>query len=121
MKTEHLAALAAQLRQSQQSLLSRLAQQRGSASSRVEAAADHFGHPEDSHAQVTTARELEFAMTDMETAELNALQEALERIASGTYGACTDCGKGITLARLQAAPEAARCIDCQSALEKQTH
>jgi DnaK suppressor protein len=121
MKNEHMMALAAQLRQSQQSLRGRIAQDREGASSRIEAAAEHFGHPQDSHAQVTTARELALAMTEMEIAELNALQEALDRMAAGTYGACTDCGKDIALARLQATPEAARCIGCQTAREHPTH
>ena len=121
MKTEHIKALAAQLRQSQQSLLSRMAQQREGASTRVEAAAEHFGHPQDSHAQVTSARDLALAMTEMEMAELNAVQEALDRMAAGNYGACTDCGKHIALARLQATPEAARCIACQTAHEHPAH
>jgi DnaK suppressor protein len=121
MKTEQIQTLQAQLLQSRQALLHRMAQQRGGASNRVEAAAEHFGHPEDSQAQVTTERDLDFAMTEMETAELNALQEALERIAAGTYGECTDCGKHIAAARLQATPEAARCIDCQEAIEKRKH
>ena len=121
MKTEHIKALAAQLRQSQQSLLSRMAQQREGASTRIEAAAEHFGHPQDSHAQVTSARDLALAMTEMEMAELNAVQEALDRMAAGTYGACTDCGKHIALARLQATPEAARCIGCQTAHEHRAH
>ena len=121
MKTEHLQALQAQLLQSRQALMQRMAQQRGDASNRVEAAAAHFCHPEDSQAQVATERDFEFAMTEMETAELNALQEALDRIAAGTYGECTDCGQQIAAARLQATPEAARCIDCQSAIEKRKH
>ena len=121
MKTEQIQALQMQLRQSRQVLLHRLTQQRDGASTRVEAAAEQFGHPEDSHAQVTTERDLLFAVTEMEIAELNALQEALERIETGTYGECTHCGKSIALARLQASPEAARCIDCQSALEKRNH
>jgi DnaK suppressor protein len=121
MKNEHIMALAAQLRQSQQSLLGRIVQQREGASSRIEAAAEQFGHPQDSHAQVTTARELALAMTELEIAELNALQEALDRMAAGTYGACTDCGQDIALARLQASPEAARCMACQSAHEHPTH
>ena len=121
MKNEHMMALAAQLRQSQQTLLGRIAQEREGASNRIEAAAAHFGQPKDSHAQVTSARELALAMTEMEIAELDALQEALDRMAAGTYGACTDCGKHIALARLQATPEAARCIGCQTAHEHRAH
>lgn len=45
MKTEHIEALAAQLRQSQQSLLGRMAQQREGASTRVETNLDYTGEP----------------------------------------------------------------------------
>lgn len=51
--------------------------------------------------------------------ELVAVRAALARLAEGSYGACTDCGQPIALPRLQAQPEAARCIGCQSVAEQQ--
>ncbi|WP_371134112.1 TraR/DksA family transcriptional regulator [Polaromonas sp.] len=33
------------------------------------------------------------------------------------YGQCADCGVEIPVPRLHAAPEAARCIDCQDKSE----
>jgi DnaK suppressor protein len=39
---------------------------------------------------------------------------ALHRIELGTYGTCTDCGGGVPEGRLEAKPEAARCVACQS-------
>ncbi|MDP2066704.1 MAG: TraR/DksA family transcriptional regulator [Burkholderiaceae bacterium] len=98
-------------------LLAQMAQQRGGVVSRAEAAADHFGHAEDSHAQVATERELEFAIGEREAVELNAIDAALRRIEAGTYGDCIDCGTHITAARLQATPEAPRCIHCQEKAE----
>ena len=48
-----------------------------------------------------------------ETAQsIHVIQAALERIAGGTYGACDSCGKDIGLARLEAVPEATRCVSC---------
>ena len=48
-----------------------------------------------------------------ETAQsIRVIQDALERIDSGTYGACGNCGKDIGRARLEAVPEATRCVDC---------
>ena len=94
-------------------LLTQIAEQRGGTISRVEVAADHFGHPEDSGAQLATERELEFALGERELAELAALDAALARLAAGTYGECADCGKHIPPARLHASPEALRCIHCQ--------
>ena len=43
--------------------------------------------------------------------------DALQRIRDGTYGVCADCGKRIPAARLQAKPEAKRCVACQSEYE----
>lgn len=97
--------------------MAQMAQQRGGVVSRAEAAADHFGHAEDSHAQVATERELEFAIGEREAVELNAIDAALRRIEAGTYGDCIDCGTHITAARLQATPEAPRCIHCQEKAE----
>ena len=45
-------------------------------------------------------------------AELADSDHALARIAAGTYGVCTNCGKRITVARLDARPTAELCIDC---------
>ena len=39
---------------------------------------------------------------------------ALERIESGAYGFCVNCGRPILPARLAARPMAALCIDCAS-------
>ena len=40
--------------------------------------------------------------------------DALGRLDSGVYGMCADCGKPIPEGRLDARPEAARCVACQS-------
>lgn len=50
--------------------------------------------------------------------ELGGLEAALRRLADGSYGACTDCGAEIPLARLQAEPGAIRCAACQARHEK---
>jgi DnaK suppressor protein len=49
---------------------------------------------------------------------LNDISEALKRIDLGTYGFCTNCGKPISHARLEARPESTLCIDCQKKREK---
>jgi DnaK suppressor protein len=40
------------------------------------------------------------------------VDDALDRLESGTYGLCERCGKPITDARLEAMPTARRCLDC---------
>ncbi len=43
---------------------------------------------------------------------LREVRAALDRIESGTYGECEVCGEDISLGRLQALPEATRCLSC---------
>ncbi len=99
------------------SLLDQIATLRGGAVSRAEASNDHYGHSEDSQAQTNSERELELALDDRETLELQQVEAALLRIATGTYGQCVDCAGVVPAARLHAAPEAARCIACQDMYE----
>jgi DnaK suppressor protein len=40
------------------------------------------------------------------------IDRALAKIDDGTYGICDVCGSPILPARLRAAPESVRCIDC---------
>lgn len=61
---------------------------------------------------------------DRETASLEVLQQqrerveaALARIADGSYGRCIDCGRELPDERLEARPEAARCVDDQRKAE----
>ena len=99
------------------SLQIQIATLRGGPISRAQASVDHFGQPEDSRAQMVTERDLELALDARETAELAAVDAALKRIEAGVYGQCVDCGVEIPAPRLHAAPEAARCIDCQKRSE----
>jgi RNA polymerase-binding protein DksA len=43
---------------------------------------------------------------------IRVIQAALERIEDGSYGACESCGEDIGAARLEAIPEATRCVNC---------
>ncbi len=43
---------------------------------------------------------------------------ALNRIDLGTYGTCVDCGTMVPEGRLEAKPEAARCVACQGKLDR---
>lgn len=111
-------AVAAHLHGMRTALLARIAQQRGGVVSRAEVAADHFGQSEDSHAQTISAKDVEFALNERETAELLAIDAALERLHTGHYGQCVDCTKPIAPDRLTATPEASRCITCQQNFEQ---
>jgi len=63
---------------------------------------------------------------DRSEAMLNAAQrqrtevaDALGRIEQGSYGTCVDCGKPIPEGRLEARPEAARCVACQGKYDRE--
>jgi RNA polymerase-binding protein DksA len=60
------------------------------------------------------------AEIDRDLEELRAIDAALLRIAAGTYGVCEVCDKPIDARRLQATPQALRCIECQTIFER-TH
>jgi RNA polymerase-binding transcription factor DksA len=62
--------------------------------------------------QVTAERgEAERLASDLQES-LDDVDNALERLAGGTYGVCERCGNTISEARLEAMPTARRCLDC---------
>src|SRR5262245_58050352 len=65
-----------------------------------------------------TRASVETELVDRHLRELGGIEAARERIASGTFGLCPDCGGAIALARLHANPAALRCTECQSRHEK---
>ena len=73
--------------------------------------------PHDDRAIGDWVRDVELAQSARETAELQAIEAALKRIADESYGECVDCGEMIARARLDANPAAARCIACQQRAE----
>ena len=48
------------------------------------------------------------------TEEIGLIDQALQRLETGTYGVCMSCGKRIPLARLDVRPYADRCLECGS-------
>jgi DnaK suppressor protein len=70
----------------------------------------------------------DFAQVQGDMANSQSIQEVLEqereqaeraraRKAQGTYGLCEDCGRQIGEERLEALPDATRCLACQAAWE----
>ncbi len=49
--------------------------------------------------------------------EERRIHEARRALADGSYGTCQGCSQPIPPERLQAAPEAVRCLDCQRHFE----
>ena len=72
----------------------------------------------DDATQRDAEREVDFARTDRDAVALAEIDAALRRLASGSYGLCSDCGEAIALARLQSAPQVQRCVACETRLER---
>jgi RNA polymerase-binding transcription factor len=68
-------------------------------------------------AAVVYSREEEETMRQVLERDAAQIEDARRRKAEGLYGICVDCGKQIPEARLQAMPEATRCVDCQRKYE----
>jgi len=57
-------------------------------------------------------------LDDRGKAEIEAIDGALARIASGDYGWCEVCRDAIPAARLEAMPTATTCVTCAAAHER---
>jgi DnaK suppressor protein len=68
----------------------------------------------------TVQDELNSQLIEAESRELNAINDAIERIKRRMYGDCEGCGKPIPLTRLRAIPYATDCIDCRRTAERQS-
>ena len=67
---------------------------------------------------VEQERELNLLLKDREKIRLEAIEEALQRIETGEYGFCEECGEQILHKRLLVMPLAQFCISCQQNFEK---
>jgi DnaK suppressor protein len=56
-------------------------------------------------------------LDEREKLEIEAIDLALTRIETGSYGRCEGCGKSIPVARLEALPTATTCLACGKARE----
>jgi DnaK suppressor protein len=86
--------------------------------SRAEHARELLLQDGDDATQRDAEREVDFARTDRDAVALAEIDAALQRLAAGQYGLCTECGDEIPPARLQLAPQATRCVGCESRLER---
>lgn len=77
-------------------------------------------HPADIGSEVFE-RSKDFALREEAMITVAAIDDALEKIKNGTYGACDVCGKEIALDRLEVMPSTTLCRDCKEAEEKIPH
>ncbi len=91
---------------------------------RLKGEAHDSGDPEvrdetdDAVAQEGSAGALEEVTLESQT--LEQVEDALKRVADGTYGKCTVCGRPISPARLEAIPWTPYCLEDQQKQDKAT-
>jgi DnaK suppressor protein len=68
--------------------------------------------PADAGSNLSETERVEAVLT-VAKQQLAEVLDALHRIDAGSYGTCADCGKPVPEGRLEAKPEAARCVACQ--------
>src|SRR6266478_9093454 len=68
--------------------------------------------------QANESREIGFATRELLVDRVNRLSSALDRVDSGEYGTCVECGEAIAPARLRVMPEVQTCVRCQANLER---
>lgn len=59
--------------------------------------------------------DIKLASIDRHVQEIRDIDAALMRIATGSYGQCSDCKEPIAIERLTVYPVAQRCVVCQEA------
>jgi RNA polymerase-binding transcription factor len=73
---------------------------------------------DEAQAELTLALVVRRMSLDWDTRR--AVLAAVDRIRSGEYGICENCGETIHPKRLEAVPWATLCVSCQTLLEHQT-
>ena len=75
---------------------------------------------ESDYASIDQIRDVEYSHREALSRRLHQLDYALERISSGVYGLCADCGARIVEKRLTSDPAVSLCVGCQTASESRT-
>jgi DnaK suppressor protein len=67
--------------------------------------------------QHATEREMAIRRIELDFSKVQNVRSALDRIAEGTYGICTECDAEIAPKRLKAVPWALYCLECQNSAD----
>jgi len=79
--------------------------------------AAHDAHASEAATDMQDA-DRQVAVLDVVIGQRAEVVAALRRIEAGRYGRCVDCAAELPEARLDARPEAARCVSCQHKVEQ---
>jgi DnaK suppressor protein len=114
-------AIRKRLEQELKAALSRLRQQGGAVAmdELLGPSGEHWAFADEvDEIQANERREIGFATRELLVDRVNRLAAALERLNSGDYGTCVECGEAIAPARLRVMPEVQTCVRCQDRLER---
>jgi DnaK suppressor protein len=70
-------------------------------------------------ASAETDRNFMLRLRGREQRLLKKIDQALERVETGIFGICEDCGNEINIQRLEARPVTTMCIDCKTLQEEE--
>ena len=81
------------------------------------------GYPQDAADAGANLSEADRSQAVLEAAQQQRglVLDALSRLDDGGSGTCVDCGDHVPAGRLEARPEAARCVRCQSKRDRMRH
>ena len=79
---------------------------------------DNFADPTD-RATMESERNFTLRIRDRERKLIVKIKEALDRIETGTFGICEECGEDISDKRLKARPVTTLCINCKKNQENE--
>lgn len=82
--------------------------------SQAEAARQTLLQDADDATQLSGSHEVEGSLSDIDSAEFEALESASQRIHGDGYGLCIDCHAPIPFERLRLEPQALRCVACEN-------
>lgn len=118
LSKDQLAHLTERIRERKARLLEEI--RGGLARSSNERYADLLGETGDAgdESVASLLRDITEAEIVRDVGEVRDIVAAEQRLATGSYGACIDCGVAIDYRRLEAYPTAKRCIVCQQHREK---
>jgi DnaK suppressor protein len=81
-------------------------------------ASDHEVIDRKEEASIQQMAKLDSAQEERDRDEIAQVEAALQRLSTGGYGLCVDCGEAIVLPRLMVQPQAQRCALCQIGHER---
>ncbi len=106
------------LRERREDLFKEQREERDRTESLLERRVDREGEEGDA-AVLSRTVSLDRQLNDRDTERRHLIDDALDRIETGTYGSCVRCDEPIGADRLRAIPETPLCIACAEDAEKQ--